>query len=492
MPETVQQNTKIANDQATGLWQRPGGYRDIIVLALPLVLSTSSWAIQHFIDRMFLAWHDTNAMAAAMPAGMLAFTIISFFIGTASYANTFVAQYEGAGQRRRVGPAIWQAIYFSLIAGLLLPFIGLFSDTIFGWVGHEPIIMAMESSYFKVMLLGAGFTLYGSAISCFYTGLGRSWPVFWVNILITAANLVLDYALIFGNWGFPQWGIVGAAWATVAAQGFGALLFTVLILLPRNEHQFATLSGWRPDQALFKRLMRFGIPSGVQFSLDMLALSFFAFIVGRIGTTELTATNLAFQVNSIAFMPMIGFAIATTTLVGQWLGANRPDLATRATWSAFHLTFGYMLIVATLFICMPHVFIDPFALKAAAGSFDEIRRLATVILIFVAIYSLFDTVNIIMASALKGAGDTKFVMIFSMSISWLVMVIPAWVACEVYGGGIFAAWLCLSAWVIILGVGFMIRFLRGKWRSMRVIENAPIIGSLPTNVPANPTIDVDL
>jgi MATE family multidrug resistance protein len=478
------EDTEDAND-AGSWWSRPAGYRAVLHLAVPLVLSTSSWSIQHFVDRMFLCWYSPKAMAAALPSGFLAFTLTSFFMGTASYANTFVAQYHGAGQPRRLGPAIWQAVYFSIAAGMLLPVFYPFARTIFRLVGHEPVVQELESRYFRIMMLGAGFSIYTSAVSSLFTGLGRNWPVMWVNAGVTAVNIVLDYAMIFGHWGFPEWGIDGAAWATIIANAAGATAFSILAFSRRNERQYATRSGRRFDRELFGRLMRFGAPSGVEFMLDISAFTFFLFIVGRIGTVELAASNLALQINSLAFLPMMGFGIATTTLVGQWLGSDKPRLAARAAWSAFGMTFAYMATVAALYVIAPSWFIGPFAAKSDAAEFGVVRPMATAILRFVAVYCLFDTMNVIFASALKGAGDTRFVMYCSVGLAWTVMVIPTWIVSKRAGGGIYSAWVFLSAYVILLGFAFLFRFLRGKWRTMRVIET-PTVRAVPVNVPEAP------
>ena len=101
-------------------WKCEGGYREFFTLAFPLILSTSSWSIEHFIDRMFLTWYSPETVAAAMPSGMLNFTVMSLFIGTAGYVDTFVAQYYGAKQEKNIGPVVWQGVYISLLGSLLL------------------------------------------------------------------------------------------------------------------------------------------------------------------------------------------------------------------------------------------------------------------------------------------------------------------------------------------------------------------------------------
>jgi MATE family multidrug resistance protein len=339
--------------QESSRWSHPAGYRKVLLIAIPLVISTSSQTLQMFVDRLFLIWYSPEAIAAAMPAGMVQFTMVSFFIGMAGYANAFVAQYHGAGRDDRIGPALWQSIYFALFAGVLLPCFAPLSIAIFRAAGHAPAVRDMEADYFRILMLGSFFPIYNAAISCFYTGLGRNWPVLWVNVLITAVNVVFDYLWIFGNWGFPELGISGAAWATNLGNAAGSMAYTFLVLQPEHRWRYHTLSGWRPNLMLLRRLVRFGLPAGIQFSVDMLGVTFFVILVGRIGTAELSATNVAFQVNMLAFMPMIGFGIATTTLVGQWLGRGKPDCAARATWSALHMTIAYMSAIALAYVLIP-------------------------------------------------------------------------------------------------------------------------------------------
>ncbi|HPC46994.1 MAG TPA: MATE family efflux transporter, partial [Deltaproteobacteria bacterium] len=291
-----------------------------------------------------------------------------------------------------------------------------------------------------------------------------------VTVAATALNLVLDYALIFGRMGMPEMGIRGAALATVASGVFSVVAYVSVMVRDPYRTTFATLSGWRFDSELFGRLVRYGMPSGVQFFLDMAGFTAFVLIVGRLGTTSLAATNIAFNINSLAFMPMIGVGIAVSVLVGRYIGMGRPDLATRSTYAGFFITTVYMGTVAALYVLVPWLFTAPFASQAQQGSFDEIRRLTEVLLRFVALYSLFDTMNVVFASALKGAGDTRFVMYGIVSVSALVLVLPTWIAVMVLGMGIMAAWAWATAYVILLGFVFFLRFLQGRWKTMRVIE----------------------
>ena len=464
-------------------WDSDGGYREVLVIAFPLILSTATWSVQHFVDRMFLAWYSPETIAASMPAGMLHFSMVSIFMGTAGYVSTFVAQYYGAKRYHRIGPALWQGVYISLIGGLLILIAIPFAGPIFSLVGHSPQIQQNEVEYFQILCLGGGFYIASYALSGFFSGRGKTWPVMWVNVFTTIVNLTLDYALIFGNWGFPELGIKGAGIATVAAGVFSFLLFLAVLASGNTNRTYHTIKGWRLDKELFIRLLRYGFPSGVQFFLEMAGFTGFILVVGRLGTASLAATNIAFNINTLAFMPMIGFGIAISVIVGQYLGADKSDLAQSAVYSGFHLTLAYMLAIGAAYVLVPDIFVAPFAHQADPQSFSEIYRYSVVLLRFVAIYSIFDAMNIIFCSAIKGAGDTRYVMFVTVLLSVFVLIVPVYLVIEVLEFGLMFAWVLATVYVTLLGVTFYIRFLGGKWKAMRVIEMEPQVPKIrPTKL----------
>jgi len=456
-------------------WNSTGGYREVLVVAIPLILSTATWSVQHFVDRMFLAWYSAEAIAAAMPAGMLNFTLISIFMGTAGYVSTFVAQYYGAGRHHRIGPALWQGIYISAFGGLVLLAVIPLAGPAFALIGHSPLIQQHEVVYFQILCLGGGTYIGSFALSGFFSGRGQTWPVMWVNAATTAVNLVLDYALIFGRWGFPELGIRGAAIATVVAGAFSLLVFFALLLSGGKDKIYHTRRGWRLEKDLFIRLLRYGFPSGTQFFLEIAGFTGFVLVVGRLGTASLAATNIAFNINTLAFMPMIGCGIAISVLVGQYLGAEKPEVAQTSVYSGFHLTFAYMASIAAAYVLLLDLFVAPFAAQADPQEFAEIYGYAVVLLRFVAVYCVFDTMNIIFCSAIKGAGDTRYVMIMTTILSVFVLIVPVYLVLEVFGFSLLAAWVFATVYIMSLGLTFYMRFLGGKWKSMRVIELEPQI-----------------
>lgn len=462
-------------------WNGAGGWREVLAVSFPLILSSGSWSLQHFVDRMFLAWYGPDAIAAAMPAGILNFTLMSVFLGTACYVSTFTAQYHGAGRTGEAGPVLAQGLWVSAAGAATLLATVPFAPPVFAAFGHPEAVRAGEVTYYRILCAGALPALASATLGSYFSGLGRTWPVMWVNVGGTAVNLLGDYALVFGNWGLPRMGIAGAALATNLSVVFTLAAYLVLLRLHPAARPHRPLARLRFDRPRFARLVHFGFPTGLQFFIDMAGFTVFLLLVGRLGTEALAASNIAFNINTLAFMPMLGIGIGISVLVGQALGRDDPASARRATWSGFHLTFGYMGAVALAYVAVPALFVEPFGRHADPAAFAAIGATAEVLLRFVAAYSLFDTMNIVFASALKGAGDTRFIIKVIAALSWGVLVVPAALALTVFGAGLYAIWGIATLYVCCLGLAFLGRFRHGAWASMRVIGEAPEIVDIPAH-----------
>jgi len=467
-------------------WRRPCGVRDVLVLALPLVVSTMSWTVMNFIDRMFLLWYSTASMAAAMPAGMLHFTMLCFPFGVALYVNTFVAQYHGAGRPERIGPVVWQGIWIGVLAAPVFLLSIPLAPLAFRLAGHVPEVAHQETLYFQALAFAGGAVVIAAAMSSFFTGRGAVRVVMAVDTAAAAVNVVLDYAWIFGHGGFPEMGIAGAAWATVVAEWFRVAAYGYIMRRPRYGKNFGLSEGWRWDFSLMRRLWRYGGPNGLQMLIEVAAFAVFTLLVGRLGEDAMAATTLAMNVNSVAWVPILGVGIAVSTIVGQQLGAARPRLAERATWTALWIAMLYMGIMAALYVLVPGLFLLGHAVGTDPQRFSTLRDTTVVLLRFVAAYCLFDALNLVFASALKGAGDTRFILWTSLLVSLSPVLLVGW-GTTYAGMGLLWCWIALTGWVCALGVVYCARFLQGRWRQMRVIERAPT-DDAPSDRPA---LDLD-
>lgn len=461
----------------------PSGLKSLLTLAWPLIVSNSFTTIQITIDRLFLSWVDADVASAATAAIMVYWLPYVFLFSVAGYVATFVAQYTGAGRPHRVGPAVWQGIYFSIFAGgAILGLIPL-SDSIFGAMGHSPHLQQMEAQYFRCM---CWFTIPGAitaAISGFFSGRGESVVVIWISIVGTVVNIVLDYLLIFGHFGFPQMGIEGAGWATVAGAVASALFGLYWMLRPKYDVENATRSGWRPEALLMKRLLRFGVPSAAQWALDITAFNAFIMLTGWFSDAALAASGLTITINNVAFIPMLGVGQAVSILVGKHLGENDDRAAAHMTWVGFAVAGAYMALIGVFYVLVPSWFISPFQGDNAPEKWAPIAEHTRVLLWFVAVFLLFDAANIVLSFALRGAGDTVFVSLVSLCFAWPVMVLPTYLAWR-NDWNFYWSWAFATAYIVLQGICMLWRFCGGKWRTMRVIENAVIETDAPKEQPA--------
>jgi MATE family multidrug resistance protein len=454
---------------ARGGWRGPGGAAELLRIAWPLVLSNSFLTLQLTLDRVLLSRVGPAELAASMAAAMLFWTPMTLLQFTVNYATTFVAQYTGAGQPRRVGPAVWQALYLAVAAGIaFLGFIPL-TDVLVALAGHEPNLQGLEATYLRVLCVAALPTLVAAAASSFFTGLGKSGTVLLINAVGLAINAVLAYGWILGHWGFAALGIAGAGWATVCGSTASAALALALMLRPEHQAHHATASGWRLETGLLRRLLRFGAPNGVVVSLETLAFALFVLFVDRLGTVPAAATTVACTLNLLVYLPILGLGQAVGVLVGQRLGEDRPDLAERTTWTGLRVALLLTAAVVALYLLAPATLVKLFESKTQGTDGEAVAALAPLLLRFVAVYALFDSSNVVVSFALRGAGDTRFVSAVSLAVSWSVLVIPVWLACT-WGWGLYWAWGFASAYSVVLTFALLPRFRQGAWKDMRVIE----------------------
>jgi MATE family multidrug resistance protein len=462
--------------------QKQDKYRRVLKVSLPLVVSMATTMVMEFTDRVFLANYSLESIAAALPAGIAVFLFISFFMGTAGYVNVFIAQYTGAGALQRVGASLWQGIYFALFSAVIMAGLYFIADPLFQLSGHSPEVQRLEVIYFQTLCLGAGTLILGTSLSCFYSGRGQTRPVMIFNMIGTLLNIPLDYALINGVWIFPELGILGAGIATVTSWTVVTAIFGFMVFTRENDRIYAVRQHRKFDPELFRRLMKFGIPGALQFSMDILGFTFFVFMMGRIGKLELAVSNIVLAIDSLAFMPLMGFSMGTSTLVGQALGRNRPQDAVSVTKATIHIVLIYILFLGLLFLFIPQILLDLFRPgNLAAESYAMMRHIGVDLLRIVVCYLFFDALYMICIGVLKGAGDTRFIMWSITTVTIFVMILPIYIGIEYFGQGLYFAWICLTLFVFFLFVLSFGRYLQGRWKHMRVIEKGSMVTEINPN-----------
>lgn len=449
-----------------------GGYRELLRIAWPLIISTGSVSLMTFCDRMFLGWYSPEAFRAAVPAGILSFTMLCGFTALASYSSTFVAQYFGANEYKKCAESTMQGIWISLLAWplilLLIP-VGFF---ILKMSGHGAAVFEQERIYFGILMLGSLAQVLTAAISGFFSGRGDTITVMWANVLGNSINIGLDYLLIFGKCGFPEMGIAGAAIATVIASWTIPLIMLSIFFSKRIDQKFSTRSAWRWNALLMKQIVRYGGPSGIHLFLDLASFSLFVLLLGRQGEVSAIAGNMVLSINLFAMMPLIGLGIATSIMVGQYMGAGQPDWAERSGWMALKASFAYIVLISFTFVLFPHFYVQMFASKSGSGVAvsPEVFELCRTLLILLVGWGFMDAANFVLSGALKGAGDTHFVMVFHNSVAWGFFALGELLLVLVFKVGPIVAWTWCLIYITLIGLGFALRFKSGRWKSIDILD----------------------
>ncbi|MDR1492651.1 MAG: MATE family efflux transporter [Planctomycetaceae bacterium] len=470
-------------------WSRPAGWRDVLAIAVPMIISSGSWAIMNFADRVMLTWYSENtaelfahenvaqpaseiaaaATGAATAAGSLYLVITSLPLGIMMLINAFVSQYYGAGKPHRIGPVVWQGAFFGMI---LLPVYVLLEPvfaSVFSLMKHEPGLIVLEKRYMHFALYGVGAQISAESIAAFFIGRGKTRTVMSVNIVSDVANVLIGFPLIFGRFGFPELGTGGAALATTICMWFRFLAFFSLMFVANGRNdQFCVLRGRRIDLSLIRRIFRFGFPGGVEYMFETISFSAFIMLMGTLNPQALSATAIAFSLNSLSFLPLIGMGIAVMSIVGRYLGENHPELAQRATLTALTLGLISNSFFVILFLFFPNSLLYAYMMFSDAESFAPLHDMTVIILRFIAIYLLFDGVNIVFMSAIKGAGDTLYLLFATLIMAPILAgtcLLFIWL-----GFGVYACWTILTVWTCAYAGIYGLRFFQGKWKKMRVIE----------------------
>ncbi|MBN2301465.1 MAG: MATE family efflux transporter [Lentisphaerae bacterium] len=465
------QNSTVSGLDKVDTNSRLPEYRELLRVALPLIMAASGHALRLFSDRIMLSHYSPEALAASMPAGLFCFTFMSIFIGTAGYANTFVSQYTGAGQHKKTGALIWQALHISLLGGAIVALFSLVSVPIFRWVGHASAVQEQQVEYFNVL---AWFSFSGialAAVNSFWSGRGETKVVMMIELMCAAVNVILNTLLIFGKFGLPRLGIFGAGLATGLSNTLGLALALVLFLSKANREKYETLPRRILNSRLMWRLLKYGFPNGLQFALDLMAFNFFVVLIGRQGQVQLEASNIAFAINALVYLPILGLGMTASIFVGQWLGADNVPMARASVRRVMILSLFYNVSLGSVLLWFPEQIVGMFL-----PSHNPARGLVLVSAVrclrYVVAYLVFDSFYMVQSQAIKGAGDTRFAMCAGISLSWATLAIPCYYAIK-YGGSIWTLWTILVVHVMIVSVVFSLRYLMGPWTTMRVIDHAP-------------------
>jgi MATE family multidrug resistance protein len=447
---------------------RTTALKRLLHIALPMVISHATDTIMMFADRLFLSRLGVEYLSAALSGGITLFMVSSLFVGTVGYTNAIVAQLYGAGRKKDCPVAAVQGMMLALFCYPIILGISPLVRYLFIVAGQTPVQVALAYEYFQALIFGSIFLVLRFAISGFFLGIGRTRVVMVASFVAMVVNIPANYVLIFGKLGFPALGLTGAAIGTIIGNMAAVLILVASYLRRANRREFETHRGFRLAGTSMRTLLRFGVPAGFEMFLNVAAFNLFIQFMHSYGTQVAAAVTITFNWDIVAFIPMLGMSHATTALVGQFVGARDIVQARRAAYVALRVAWIYsgtmVLVFLTLTGAMVNVFVSGFA-----GNTGEITRLATVLIRLAAVYVLADSAQLIFAGALRGAGDTAWVMRVSVGLHWIFSVL-AIVLIRVVHVTPVVAWSAFIIFILFMGVAMFFRFRGNRWQEIRMIE----------------------
>ncbi len=456
----------------------PDSYREIIAISFPIIAAMAGRTIMMFCDRLFLAQHSQLELQAALPAGILSFTLLCIFYGTVSYSGTFIAQYFGAEDKEGCSKSLAQGMFLTMLSAPILAALAIPGSLLFDLSGHASEIIALEKVYFQILMFSAAGPVFTAAASSFWNGRGKTVPTMLAVITGAGINVLLDYILIFGKLGFPEMGIKGAAIATAISSFIPGTLLTIAAFTGKTAVEYRTRENFRFSKKLTGRIIRFGFPAGLQIFMDVASFTVFIFIAGRLGAIDFTANNLVLTVNNLTFNPLLGFGFATTVIVGRCIGMGRNDMAVKVTRRTLLLALCYFVPLAATFVLFPGFYTRLFFSPDSVCTVEELVSTAGKLLALIAVWGVFDAVNLMYSGALRGAGDTKFVVWASGLLAWVLWIPGVIYLYTVQNAGIVTLWLFTSLYIAIFALVFFLRFRTGKWKRIDLLGEKEITTQL--------------
>jgi MATE family multidrug resistance protein len=319
-----------------------------------------------------------------------------------------------------------------------------------------------------IRLLSTGAAVGNEALANYFGGMGNTAVGMKVNVAAMVLNVIFNWLLIDGHAGFPALGVAGAAWASAISTSVAFAIFLYV---------FVRVGGGGSPRDLrwheFVRLLRFGLPSGLNWSFEFFAFVAFVNVVfAGLGTVSLAAMMAVMQLNSLSFMPAFGLGSAGAILVGQAIGRGHKDEVPHLLGLTFATTAAWMGLVGLAYLMIPEPLLRPFVPAGPNGV--GFLTVGVRMLVFSALWQLFDAAGITISEALRAAGDTAYAMWTRGVLAWLVFLPGSWVSVRVLGGAEQSAVAWLLVYLGLLALVLFLRFRSGAWRRIALVEDMPL------------------
>jgi putative MATE family efflux protein len=431
-------------------------------LTAPMLVGAVLQNTQSLIDLFWVGGLGSKAVAAVAMSATILMVLFPMLMGLSTGTVALVARAVGAQNFEEASEAASQSLMLAFVLGLLSGLVGWhFSDDFFRLLGASPDIIPDGSAYLKISLLG-GFTVFILFIgNAALQGAGDTITPMWIMAISNILNIILAPLFIFGLGPLPRMGVEGAAVATVISQAVAAGI-AVHILLSGKARLHIRPRQWKPNLALSWRILRIGLPGSGQMFSRSLMNAVMMWIVASCGTAAVAAYGVGMRFHMIILMPLFALGGAAATMVGQNLGADKPDRARHAAWVATWVGIGFMVVTAVIMMLFAPALIRVFNKE------PDVVHIGARYLQVVSPFYIFAALGIVLGRALNGAGDSMSPMIITILSLWGLQVPLAIFLSRIWQPPTQGIWWAIATAFVVQGLLIAGWFETGRWKHRQV------------------------
>ena len=437
----------------------------ILKIAAPAIAGMSSQMIVSVIDTAMVGRLEGSEVAlAAMGLGVLAtWTLTSFFSSLGNGTHILVARRYGQGKYAEAGMVLNNSLILSFLVGTIFGFLGFhYAFQAIDLFSSDPKVSLVAAEYIKYRSIGLPFFLLAVSYRGFFYGIGQTKMFMFSAIITYVLNIAFNYALIFGNFGFPRMGVAGAGIAASIGMIAGFLFFVIVTFFPEYRKKYRYYDFLAFGRKYLEPIVRISLPVSFQNILILFGFLVFVAITGVIGTADQAATQVVITSLYISFMPCFGFGIATQTLVGNALGNNNGDDAYRYGVETAKLGTIFTFVVGCVFVFFPETVLSIITTNR------DVIAIARPLLQIAGVAQVAYGSAIIIANALQAAGATLYVMYLEIITHWIIFLPVSFVLGVTFGKGIVGAWMALPIYIALYTTTVWMKFRSGSWKSIKV------------------------
>lgn len=440
--------------------------RAVLVLGLPLVGSHLAQFAVQMVDTIMLGWYDTTALAASVLATSFFFVVFIMGAGFSFAVMPMVAEAAASDNSTRIRRVTRMGLWLSVLYALLFLPLMVWSDPLLRSLGQDPELSALAQEYLRIAGFGLFPALLVMVIKSYLAALERTGVVLWVTIMAVFLNVLVNYALIFGNLGMPELGLRGAAIASVISQAVTLGVLSLYVVRgPATREHVLFQRIWRPDPEAFREVFRLGWPIGLTNLAESGMFSASALIIGLIGTLPLAAHGIALQITAATFMIHVGLSQAATVRAGRAMGRKDWSGLAVGAQSVVLLSFGAVVLATIAFLAVPDLLMTGF-LDPDSADRDAVLAIGASLLAVAALFQLVDAGQVMALGLLRGMQDTRWPM-YAAAISYWGLGIPAsYVLGVMMGFGGVGVWLGLVIGLLFASAALWWRYVH-RLRELR-------------------------